>query len=81
MHYEINVSLNGQHFFATHPRSVTTERECARLYVEFERAFPAREGYRLSVSTSETTWSAVSPKDLPLSARDVVMAGVPTLST
>jgi hypothetical protein len=80
MYYEINVSLNGKHFFATHKRSVTTERECARLYVEFERAFPAREGYNLIVTRREEIGTGINPKDLPLTARDVVMDGVPTLA-
>lgn len=74
MHYEINVSKDGQHVFATHPRSVTTEREAARLYVLFERAFPEKYGYQITVDRFNETYTRMRPDQLPLSIRDAVWA-------
>lgn len=45
MHYEINVSLNGRHLFATHERSLTTEADAKALFQDFTIRFPASEGY------------------------------------
>jgi hypothetical protein len=55
MYYELNVSLNGRHHFATAPRSVTDEDGAKRLYDEFIVKFPADEGYRVDVTKLETT--------------------------
>lgn len=74
MHYEINVSKDGQHVFATHPRSVTTEREAARLYVLFEQAFPPADGFRTTCTRHEETGTLLRPDQLPLSTRDAVWA-------
>lgn len=51
-HYEINVSLNGRHFFATAPRSFVyagdeTKLEEARKV--FADKFPESEGYKITV--------------------------------
>lgn len=73
-HFEINVSCAGRHVFATHPRSVTTEQECARLYNLFREAFPLRDGFHITVSKQVSAWSYIDPSMLPLSARDVVNA-------
>lgn len=48
--YEINVSLNGQHFFATHERSIVNERKLKEVYKVFEEKFPKAEGYEISVT-------------------------------
>lgn len=50
MHYEINVSLDGQHVFATHQRSLTTEAQTARLYGLLADTFKPSEGYKLRVT-------------------------------
>lgn len=50
MSYEINVSLRGKHFFATHPRSLTSKTELLQVYKELEKKFPASEGYSLGAS-------------------------------
>ena len=49
-HYEINVSLDGRHLFATAPRSCTTEAEMNRAYAEIVARFPASEGFKVSVT-------------------------------
>lgn len=49
-YYEINVSLNGVHFFATHKRSLTDERKMQEVLEVFKEKFPESEGYRISVT-------------------------------
>lgn len=48
--YEINVSLNGQHFFATHERSIVSEQKLKEVYKVFKEKFPKSDGYELSVT-------------------------------
>lgn len=55
MYYEINVALNGKHFFATAERSITTSWELERILAVFREKFPATEGYNISV----TKWSEI----------------------
>ena len=50
MYYEINVSLNGQHFFATAERSVTGEWKLREVYKVFKEKFPEEEGYKIDVT-------------------------------
>ena len=54
MYYEINVSLNGRHFFATDKRSITTERALKEVYPIIKKKFPPEEGYDILVSHTET---------------------------
>ena len=53
MYYEINVSLNGRHLFATAERSATNEREAKRLYNLFKEKFPEAEGYDITITKWE----------------------------
>ena len=55
MYYEINVSLNGRHFFATDKRSITNKRALKEVYTILEEKFPIEEGYIILVSCVETT--------------------------
>ena len=55
MYYEINVSLNGKHLFATAERSVTVIWEAEKVYNLFKEKFPESEGYAISV----TKWEKV----------------------
>lgn len=50
MYYEINVSLYGKHFFATHERSIRTKAELHRVLEVFMQKFPKSEGYEVSVT-------------------------------
>jgi len=59
MYYEINVSLNGRHFFATAPRSITYGSRLADMIEIFLKKFPAEEGYQITVSKFETTGTDV----------------------
>ncbi len=54
MYYEINVSLNGKHFFATDKRSITTKRALEEVYPVLKEKFPQEEGYDILVSCVET---------------------------
>lgn len=51
MHYEINVSLNDTHLFATHERSVVSTDDLARVIDIFLKKFPESEGFNISVHT------------------------------
>lgn len=55
MYYEINISLNGRHFFATDKRSITTERALKEVYPIIKKKFPPEEGYDILVSCTKTT--------------------------
>lgn len=48
--YEINVSLNGRHLFATHERSLTDQRKMLECLKIFKEKFPESEGYSIHVS-------------------------------
>jgi len=51
MHYEINVSKNGKHYFATHERSLRCTREEAQAVARhFQAVFPKSEGYEIALS-------------------------------
>lgn len=54
-YFEINVVLNGKHFFATAPRSITTFGEMVKAYDIFKEKFPKSEGYKISVTNYVTT--------------------------
>lgn len=49
-HYEVNVSLNGKHFFATDARSIITQDDLRRVYPALKEAFPEVKGYQLRVT-------------------------------
>lgn len=55
MYYEINVALNGKHFFATAKRSITNPWDLKDKLKVFIDKFPKNEGYELSV----TKWEKV----------------------
>lgn len=58
MGYEINVTLNGKHFFATHERSAMMEHELKRILTVFMKKFPKEEGYEISV----TRWEKIGKR-------------------
>lgn len=55
MWYEINVSHNGKHFFATDKRSITSPSEAKVAWDIFKKKFPESQGYKLTMSRNETT--------------------------
>lgn len=54
MYYEINVALNGKHFFATAERSITNKWKLKEIYSTIKEKFPQEEGYDITVSCIET---------------------------
>lgn len=54
MYYEINISLNGKHFFATNERSITNETSLKKVYKTIKEKFPQEEGYNIMVTYNET---------------------------
>lgn len=54
MYYEINVSLNGRHFFATAPRSIDNLERAQQVYDVFKIKFPESDGYKIDIIQSET---------------------------
>lgn len=49
MFYQINVSLNGQHFFETDKYSIPNKVTMEKLYKVFKEKFPIEEGYDILV--------------------------------
>lgn len=60
MHYEINVSRNGIHFFATAEQSLTNTQAAIVMYATFIIKFPPSEGYRVIVSERHITGKYVT---------------------
>lgn len=50
MYYEICVSLNGRHLFATAERSITDIHKAETVYKLFKEKFPETDGYKITVS-------------------------------
>ena len=59
MYYEINVALNGKHFFATTERSITNKWKLKEVYSVIKEKFPQEEGYEISVTLYETIGKSV----------------------
>ena len=59
MYYEINVTLNGKHLFATAERSITNKWKLKEVYDIIKNKFPKEEGYDISVSKYETIGKSV----------------------
>lgn len=49
IYYQINVSLNGIHFFETDKYSITNKTTMENVYKVFKEKFPAEEGYDILV--------------------------------
>ena len=64
MPYEINVSLNGKHYFATTERSLSTEAEAKKLVKHFKNIFPKEDGYELFLSRQEHIGHGININDL-----------------
>ena len=64
MYYEINVSLNGMHLFATHERSINTREKLKKVYIIFKEKFPESEGYNIMVTSCSKVGKVLSKEDL-----------------
>lgn len=47
--YEINVSFEGRHWFATHERSIKDRAEALAKFADMVKRFPACEGFRVDL--------------------------------
>lgn len=60
MWYEINVSKDGTHYFATAARSIPTELRAREIADQLKHAFPENDGYKISITrwekTGQTLW-------------------------
>lgn len=52
--YEINVALNGRHFFATHERSIVSLEDLKKIYPILSAKFPEVEGFNIKVCKTST---------------------------
>lgn len=59
MYYEINVSKNGDHFFATSDRSISCKNKLIAVLGNFVRSFPKDEGYEIKVYIVEKKYIPV----------------------
>lgn len=64
MYYEINVSLNGQHLFATDKRSITDTQKLEVIYNILKEKFPKEKGYNLNVTKYETVGKIIDMENL-----------------
>lgn len=64
MYYEINVLKNKTHFFATAPRSLTTERDFKEALKIFNDKFPKEEGYSLSATYERCSGKVLDVENL-----------------
>ena len=64
MYYEINVALNGQHFFATDKRSITNKIALKVVYKILKEKFPIEEGYDILVTQYDTVGKFVDMKNI-----------------
>ena len=60
MYYEVNVSTDSGHLFATAKRSITTKIQMKKLVSIFKIKFPAKSGYSLMVTKYEETEEGVN---------------------
>ena len=65
MSYEINVSKNGRHVFATHERSLDgLESEAVALFELFREKFPASEGYAITLRKFRNSSEEIAHYDI-----------------
>lgn len=64
MYYELNVALNGKHFFATAPRSITDQHTASAMFVLFREKFPEVDGYTITCTRWETAGYKMELTDL-----------------
>jgi len=57
-YYEINISLNGKHFFATAERSITDEQDYHKVLKVLKEKFLELDGYKIN----GTHWKSIGYK-------------------
>lgn len=64
MWYEINVSKNGKHFFATHERSIQEQTKLIEVLKEFKHCFRSEEGFKITVNKWKSTGENFSEEEI-----------------
>lgn len=64
MYFEINVSKNGLHFFATNKRSITSYNQALKLYEIFKKKFKEDEGYEIELTKWETIGKIIDVEEI-----------------
>jgi hypothetical protein len=54
MWYEINVSKDGKHYFATHERSITTIDKAMEIRDRLKQSMPEEEGFECTITQWQT---------------------------
>jgi len=54
MWYEINVSKDGKHHFATHKRSIDNLKKAVEIRDQLKQTMPESEGYKYTITRYET---------------------------
>lgn len=65
MYYELEVTKNGEHYFSTDKRSITTLSKAEIIFHQLEEKFPKGEGYYIRLTRWENIGSEISPKKVP----------------
>lgn len=53
--YEINISKDGKHYFATHERSITTINKAVEIRDRLKKAMPEKEGFEYTITQWQKT--------------------------
>ena len=64
MHYEINISLHGKHFFATAARSITDRNQLKKVHAKLVESFKEEDGFSISVSERRQVGCSVDMNEL-----------------
>lgn len=64
MHYEINISLNGKHFFATSERSITSDYKLREVYDALKNKFNENDGYSFDVIKYQTVGTVIDINEI-----------------
>jgi hypothetical protein len=60
MYYQINISKNGQHYFATAEHSVTDFAKANELYKDLVQKFPTIAGFKTEMRRYETVGKLIA---------------------
>lgn len=55
MWYEINVSKDGMHYFATDKRSIPTVKAAVEIRDRLKKAMPEEEGFKFTITQWQTS--------------------------
>lgn len=63
--FEINIALNGYHYFATADRSISSKEKAFQIMRELQVIYPKEKGYTMTLSELQRFSKGVAlPEDL-----------------